>query len=170
MTTRNDQPEDQTLLRALRAIAREDERLAAPPRVEARLMQAFDETRAVPSQRRAVFGRQVLKVAAVFVLAVGAGYWWSGGGPTPRADHRQAPSPSLAVPAAWPSSEALPWLDPEPGSLQIVYVQVAGDALAAQGYAVGDPDGDGLVDLEVIVGPDGLARGVRVAPATAVIY
>jgi hypothetical protein len=35
---------------------------------------------------------------------------------------------------------------------------------------VGDPDGDGLVDLEVIVGHDGLARGVRLAPATAVIY
>jgi hypothetical protein len=29
---------------------------------------------------------------------------------------------------------------------------------------------DGLVDLEVIVGDDGLARGVRVAPATPVIY
>jgi hypothetical protein len=35
---------------------------------------------------------------------------------------------------------------------------------------VGDPDGDGLVDLEVIVGDDGLARGVRVSPATTVIY
>ena len=44
------------------------------------------------------------------------------------------------------------WLDPEPGSLQIVYVRVASATLAAQGYAVGDPDGDGLVDLEVIVG------------------
>jgi hypothetical protein len=170
MNTRKDQPEDQALLRALRALAREDEGLSAPRRVEARLMQAFDETRTRRPQRHAVFGRQFLKAAAVFVLAVGAGYWWSGGGPTPRADHRQPPSPSPAVPAAWPSSEALPWLDPEPGSLQIVYVQVTGEALAAQGYSVGDPDGDGLVDLEVIVGLDGLARGVRVAPATAVIY
>ncbi len=168
MNTRKDQPEDQALLRALRALARQDEGLAAPPQVEIRLMQAYDETRTRPSPGRALVGRQLLKIAAVFVLAVAAGYWWSGGGPTPMADQRQAPSP--AVPAAWPSSDALPWLDPEPGSLQIVYVQVAGEALAAQGYSVGDPDGDGLVDLEVIVGLDGLARGVRVAPASAVIY
>ena len=133
-------------------------------------MRAFDETR---SRRPVVvavpwLAGHLLKMAAVFVLAVVAGYWWSGGGPTPPADQRQVPYPRFAAP--WPSSDALSWLDPEPGSLQIVYVQVAGEALAAQGYAVGDPDGDGLVDLEVIVGLDGLARGVRVAPATAVIY
>jgi hypothetical protein len=168
MNTRKDQPEDQALLQALRALARQDEGLSAPRRVEIRLMRAFDETRTTPSHRRATLGRQFLKAAAVFTLAVVAGYWWSGGGPAPRSDQRPAPSP--VVPAAWPSSDALPWLDPEPGSLQIVYVQVTGEALAAQGYSVGDPDGDGLVDLEVIVGLDGLARGVRVAPASAVIY
>lgn len=168
MNTSQRDPEEQALLRALRALAREDEGLGAPPRVETRVMQAFDETRTVPSHRRPVLGGQLLKAAAVLVLAVGAVYWWSGEADKPLSDQRQVAAP--AAPTAWPSLEALPWLDPEPGSLQIVYVQVTGEALAAQGYAVGDPDGDGLVDLEVIVGLDGLARGVRVTPATAVIY
>jgi hypothetical protein len=168
MNTRKPDPDEQALLRALRALAREDESVGTPPRVEARLMRAFDETRSLQTRRRGVFGGHLLKAAAVFVLAVLGGYWMSGEDATPASGQRQAPEPAITAP--WPSSEALSWLDPEPGSLQIVYVQVASATLAAQGYAVGDPDGDGLVDLEVIVGLDGLARGVRVAPATAVIY
>lgn len=159
---------EQELLRALRTLAREEEDLATPPRVEGRLMRAFDETRIVRSRHHGLLPGHALKAAAVFVLAVLGGYWWSGGGAEPPAE--QAPVPERAVTAPWPSSEALAWLDPEPGSLQVVYVRVASTTLATQGYAVGDPDGDGLVDLEVIVGDDGLARGVRVAPASAPIY
>ena len=160
--------EEQELLRVLRTLASEEEHIATPPRVEGLLMRAFDETRTVRSHHHRLFARHALKAAAVFVLAVLAAYWWSGGGA--EAPSEQAPVPDLAVTTPLPSSEALAWLDPEPGSLQIVYVRIASSTLAAQGYAVGDPDGDGLVDLEVIVGDDGLARGVRVAPATAVIY
>jgi len=161
--------EEQELLRALRTLVHEEEGLTTPPRVEGRLMRAFDETRTVRSRHHRMFAGHALKAAAVLVLAALGGYWWSGGGgklPTEQA----APVAEPAVAAPWPSSDALAWLDPEPGSLQIVHVRVASATLAAQGYAVGDPDGDGLVDLEVIVGDDGLARGVRVAPATAVIY
>ena len=165
MNTRKTDPDEQALLRALRTLARDDEGVETPSRVEARLMRAFDETRSLQTRRRGVFGGHLLKAAAVFVAVLG-GYWLSGGGGNPPSDPLQVPT----IAAPWLSSEALSWLDAEPGSLQIVYVQVASATLAAQGYAVGDPDGDGLVDFEVIVGLDGLARGVRVAPATAVIY
>lgn len=168
MNSEKTNTDEQELLRALRTLADEEEGLATPPRVEGRLMRAFDETRTGRSRHRRMFAGRALKAAAVFVLAVLGGYWWSGGGAEPPSE--QAPVPEPALTAPWPSSEALAWLDPEPGSLQVVYVRVASATLAAQGYAVGDPDGDGLVDLEVIVGDDGLARGVRVAPATAVIY
>jgi len=168
MTTRKTSPDEQALVRALRTLAREDEGVGTPPHVEARLMRAFDETRTLQTRRRGVFGGHLLKAAAVFVLAVLGGYWLSGQNVKPPSGQRQVSEPAITAP--WPSSEALSWLDAEPGSLQIVYVQVASATLAAQGYAVGDPDGDGLVDFEVIVGLDGLARGVRVAPATAVIY
>ena len=165
MNTQKTDSDEQELSRALRTLAREDEGVGAPPRVEARLMRAFDETHASQSRQRR---GHLFKVAAVFVLAVVGGYWWSGGGAKPSSDQSQAPGPAVTAP--WPSSEALSWLDPEPASLQIVYVRVASDTLAEQGYVVGDPDGDGLVDLEVVVGHDGLARAIRVAPATAVIY
>ena len=160
--------EEQELLRALRTLAGEEEGDAAPPRVEARLMRAFDETRIPQSRRRGLFAPHLLRAAAVFVLAAVGGYWLSGRSVEPPAE--QAPVSELALSVPWPSSEALAWLDPEPGSLQIVHVRVASATLAAHGYAVGDPDGDGLVDLEVILGDDGVARGVRVEPATAVVY
>ena len=160
--------EEQELLRALRTLAREEEGLATPPPVEGRLMRAFDQTRTVNSHHRRPFVGRALKAAAVFVLAALGGYWWSGGGAEPPAEQAAVPEPAVAV--TLPSSEALAWLDPEPRSLHIVHVRVASTTLAAQGYAVGDPDGDGLVDLEVIVGDDGLARGVRVSPATTVIH
>ena len=110
----------------------------------------------------------MLKVAAALVMVVSGAYWWSRGDAIPPAVPEQLGQPTVMT--SWPSSETLAWLDPEPGSLQIVHVRVASAALAAQGYALSDPDGDGLVDLEVIVGADGTARGVRIAPATASIY
>jgi hypothetical protein len=153
--------DEKQLLSALRALAREEEGLAARPHVETRLMRAWDESRASKFPRRRMFVGPVFRAAAALVLAASGAYWWSRGGANPPIfpDQRE----QSTVMTSWPSSETLPWLDPEPGSLQIVYVRVASATLAAQGYALSDPDGDGLVDLEVIVAADGTARGVRVA-------
>ena len=158
--------EEQELLRALRTLAFEEKGVATPTRVEGRLMRAFDEARCGRSHHRG-FAQHALTAAAVFVLAAIGGYWLSSG---EEPSSEQAAFRETAVTVPCPSFEALAWLDPEPGSLQIVHVRVASATLAAQGYTVGDPDGDGLVDLEVIVGGDGLTRGIRVRSATAVIY
>jgi hypothetical protein len=45
---------------------------------------------------------------------------------------------------------------------------VASATLARRGYDVSDPDGDGLVDVEMVVGTDGIAQRVRVAPVALV--
>ena len=132
-------------------------------------MRAFDETHASGVQQPRWLVRHVLKVAAVFVLAVASGYWWSRGAEPPSAQ-TQDQTESPAVVASWPSSETWAWLDPDPESLQIVRVRIPSAALAAQGYAFEDADGDGLVELEVIVGADGMTRGVRLAQAASVIY
>jgi len=155
--------DEKQLLSSLGALAREEEGLAARPQIEARLMRAWDESRAAKFPRRRMFGGPVFKVAAALVLAASGAYWWSRGGPNPPIfpDQRE----QSTVMTSWPSPETLPWLDPEPGSLQVVHVRVASATLSAQGYALSDPDGDGLVDLEVIVAADGTARGVRVASA-----
>ena len=155
--------DEKELQSALRALAHEEKGLATPPHVEARLMRAWDETRGVRAERRRLYVATRLKVAAALVMAVSGAYWWSRGGANLPIfpDQRE----QSTVMTSWPSSETLPWLDPEPGSLQVVYVRVASATLSAQGYALSDPDGDGLVDLEVIVAADGTARGVRVASA-----
>lgn len=160
--------EEKELLSALEVLAREEEGLAARPHVEARLMRAWDESRGAGAWRRPSSLLPVLKMAAAMVLAASAAYWWSNGGAVPPAGPEEGAEP--AVMTSWPSSETLVWLDPEPESLQVVHVRVASATLAAQGYDLGDPDGDGLVDLEVIVATDGTARGVRVVPASAAIY
>lgn len=155
--------DEKQLLSSLRALAREEEGLAARPQIEARLMRAWDESRASKLPRRRMFVGPVFGVAAALVLAASGAYWWSRGGANLPIfpDQRE----QSTVMTSWPSSETLPWLDPEPGSLQVVHVRVTSATLAAQGYALSDPDGDGLVDLEVIVAADGTARGVRVASA-----
>ena len=159
--------DEKQLLSSLRALAREEEGLAARPHVEARLMRAWDEARGAGAGRRPSYLLPVLKIAAAMVLAASAAYWWSGGAVPPAGPE---PGAEPAVMTSWPSSETLAWLDLEPESLQIVHVRVASAALAAQGYALSDPDGDGLVDLEVIVATDGTARGVRVIQGSAAIY
>lgn len=164
MNDREDMNADEKeLLSALRTLAREEEGLAARPHIETRLMRAWDETRGASARRRRVFVSPFLKVAAALVLATSAGYWWSRDGADAPAFPEQRDQPTAL--ASWPSSETLAWLDPEPESLQIVHIRVASATLATQGYALSDPDGDGLVELEVIVAGDGTARDVRVAPA-----
>ena len=153
--------DERELLDGLRALAREEERLGTPHRVEARLMTAFDERR-MHGHRR-LFARHVLEAAAVVALVVFGAYWWNRDtAETPASDNQIA---DAAVATPWSSSDALMWLDPEPESLQIVHVRVTTAALAAQGYALGDGDSDALIDFEVILGADGMPRGVRVAQA-----
>ncbi|NOT25468.1 MAG: hypothetical protein HOP16_05135 [Acidobacteria bacterium] len=146
---------------ALRALARAEEHLAARPHVEAAVMRAWDASAAASiGPRRGSQARALWAVAASFLLAVGASYVWV------RSDvpvvATQSTDAGVAVGSSWPSDEALVWLDPDPASLQIVRLRVASATLSAQGYPVSDPDGDGTVDIEMIVGADGLARSVRV--------
>lgn len=160
--------DEKRLLSALRALAREEQGLAARPHIEARVMQAWDERHAPRFPRRRLFVGPIVKVAAALLLAASAAYWWSRDGVSPPRFPERVDQPTVMT--SWPSSETLAWLDPESESLHIVHVRVASATLAAQGYALSDPDGDGLIDLEMIVAADGTARGVRVAPASALIY
>jgi hypothetical protein len=59
-------------------------------------------------------------------------------------------------------------LDPDPDSLQIVRLRVASETLRRQGYAVSDHDGDGTVEVEMVLGSDGMARSVLVTSETPV--
>ena len=152
-------PLDPELRDALRTLTQEQRALAAPADVENRVMRAWDDAHSTTSRR---FGRDMWATAAAGLLAAALGYWWTSGTREPLS----APMQSV-VSATWPSGETLAWLGADPSSLQVVHIRVSSTALAQQGYPVSDPDGDGLVDVEMIVGTEGIAHTVRLRPTMA---
>jgi hypothetical protein len=158
-------PVDPELKAALRALREEQRALAAPRELEDRVLRAWDTRGDAAARPGRGFGRGLLATAAAGVLAAALGYWWTSGAREPSA----APTAHAVVSAPWPSDETLAWLGTERASLQVVRIRVASTTLAQHGYAVTDPDGDGLVDVEMVVGTDGTAQTVRLSPATAAL-
>jgi len=52
-----------------------------------------------------------------------------------------------------------PFADPD--TLHVVRVRMPGTTLATLGMPIGNPDARGLVDVEMLVGDDGVARSIR---------
>jgi hypothetical protein len=52
-----------------------------------------------------------------------------------------------------------PFADPD--ALHVVHVRMPRTTLATLGMPIGDPDARGLVDVEMLVGDDGVARSIR---------
>lgn len=156
--------DEQDLQAGLRALAREEAALQATDDIEARLMRAWDAAHtATPARRR--FVPRAWQVAAAVALLVASGtYWWARTSTRP-AVRASTGAPDLVAEPAVPSDEVQAWLDLDPGSMQVVRVGVSRATLVAQGYAVSDPDGDGLVEIDVVVGADGVARTVQLAAA-----
>ena len=163
MKRAEDEPLDPELRDALGALREEQHALTPPADVEDRVMRAWDDARRVTSRLRDGFRRGLLATAAAGLLAATLGYWWTRDANEPST----APAMQPVVTAPWPSDETLAWLGGDPASLQVVRIRVTSMALAEHGYAVSDPDGDGLVDVEMVVGTDGIAQTVRLSPATA---
>jgi hypothetical protein len=46
-------------------------------------------------------------------------------------------------------------------ALHVVRVRMSRTALATLGVPIGNPDADGLVDVEMLVGDDGVAQSIR---------
>jgi hypothetical protein len=166
-------PDEAELREVLRAMAEEDVRLTTPPHVEQSLMHEWDARANIRSSRgdRLRDAWPILAVEASLVLAVALWQWMSVD------QRRSALSETQTAPSRAPgastavSYESLAWLDTDPASLQIVRLRVPSTTLAAQGYAVTDPDGDGSVEIEMIIGADGAARSVRLdAVGTGTIY
>ena len=156
--------DEQELKAGLRAIAREDAALRAPDEVEVRVMRGWDAAQAVRRSTTRRFVPHGLQVAAALVLLAAGTLWWAG--TRDRSAFTAAPDPAEPVTvSALSSDEIQAWLDLDPGPLQIVRVGVSKATLVAQGYPVSDPDGDGLVEIDVVVGADGVARSVQLAAA-----
>jgi hypothetical protein len=162
-------PDEKRLHEALRALAKDERAQTTPPRVEEAVMRQWDAGRRGEVARRfpGSSGWAMLAAAASLIVAVSAGSWWM----TLRSEPSNGRSIDIAValPTPSPSYDLVAW-EPDADSLQIVRMRVASATLKAHGYAISDPTGDGTVEIEMIVGLDGMARSVRVNSAAVPMY
>jgi hypothetical protein len=163
----------------LRALREAERQVTPPSRLESRVMQAFDEASAAgaqvtwqaeapSSQRRWRFTPATIwrfapdkkralgsfAVAAMVALAAGIALV-----------NREPSQPETAPPSASRDVESVVLTVEPPGveeTVRIVRMRVAPSALKDIGIESSRiPPGDALVDVDVLVGEDGVARGVR---------
>lgn len=176
-----------TFDRAWRAFADEDSRVRAPSDLEARVRAAVAVRR--DESRSPRFSRTSLAIAATLGLALAWSVWTSTPPATlDTLDSRPVESSALAafvapaererpqiVPPTRPTSAnvtrrsdstvATLRLSPDPvaalESVQLVRLRLPREALQALGLVLLEPDTSGPVDVDVVVGEDGLPRGIR---------
>jgi len=86
----------------------------------------------------------------------------------PRIELAAAPSPTRRPPVAPPPAGAAYVLVPDAGMdapLTMMRVRMPRSAFSRLGVPIANPDGDGMVDVDVLVGEDGVARSIRRATA-----
>jgi hypothetical protein len=141
-----------TLEESLRALARDDE-ARVPARVDAAVMAAWDAHRgrrdARPPRRWPFW---VAACAGVVLAAIAL---------APRLT--PADPDSGAGPLIQQELVLVP--DAEPGPLMLMRVRMTRREFSRLGVPISNPQGDGLVDVEVLVGEDGVARSIRRAVA-----
>jgi hypothetical protein len=162
------------LTAGLRAMAADARETGAPPRVEAQLLAAFRAAR-TPSPKARVLP---WRLRPVWALAAAAGVLFAAGvwlvpqrGQAPAAHHRQPATVELAALDDANPSDAV--LDDgfiplpnaerlEPGDdVNVVRMALPRSAMMAVGYDVSAEAASELVEADVALGPDGLARAVR---------
>lgn len=170
----NERPTLANLELALRALADEDRQRSAPPRVEHAVMDSWDAGQLGVRDRRRRHERvpRILAgsaAAAVLLLAFAVFH------PGPPAVSPRATVPSAAPSALSEIGRAAPApvvlvSDPllDTASASVVRIRVPRSALATLGIPLVEPDGAGAVELEMLVGEDGVARTIQqVVPASA---
>ena len=163
------------LAAGLRAVAAGYERMAAPARVEARLRAEFRKQAALQSGRRAGFGwRPAFSWAAAAVAVIALGVLAVDGG---RPDgNRAVVSRTSEVATVANATEAPNDYDgfiplpnagrlPDTEDVNLVRVELPRSAMIALGLEVSPERASELVEADVMLGPDGLARAVRFVDA-----
>lgn len=137
------------LVEDLRAIAA-DGQLEAPKHVEERVVARFRLHR----RRRNLMRWTPIAGAAVVALAIGLSFSHAPKGNTPLAEEEGDAS---FYPL--PEAEALPMVE----NAMVVRVQLPVSSLRLMGVPVSEEEPDSSVQAELLLGQDGLARGVRLA-------
>ena len=165
--------EEQALTRAFTEVAGSFGTEKAPPRVEKTLLAAFRQTRpaAISRSRRTPSGwnRWALNAAAASALiATAVAVLWMA--PEPQSN---VPAAGVAetVPAAAAVADFLPLLYAEPihpwEHGRVVRVRLPASALVHFGLPMNMAAASQLVEANVLLGEDGMARGVRLITTAA---
>lgn len=146
------------LQESLRALAEDEAQV--PLRVDAAVMAAWDSNGAgqAPAASR-LWVPWVAACAAIVMTAVLL--TWRPA--NPGAPSRTAGS---AAPLIQQELVLIPEFD-RAGPLMLMRVRMTRRAFSRLGVPITNPDGDGLVDVEVLVGEDGVARSIRRAVPVA---
>jgi hypothetical protein len=172
-SSRNVGHDEGVLGEAWRQFAQEDAAITAPAELEQRVLAAWEALQhrprrsQLPAQRRLFWA--VAAVAGVLLLAfVRYGHRATTVPTAPASiaavsvtrDVEEVPRwPPTPTPSAVITLTADPVLETE--TLQLVRVRLPRLALQAVGVVVSGPDAEGFVDVDVMVGEDGLPRDVR---------
>jgi len=140
---------------SLRDLAGEDVHVSAD--VDAAVMTAWDA--AVHGQARVPSWSWVPWTAACAAVVLAAALFPSEGRKTGTRSAAEAPAPLIREELV-----LVPELDRR-APLMLMRVRMTRREFSKLGVAIGNRDGDGLVDVEVLVGEDGVARSIRRAVA-----
>jgi hypothetical protein len=147
---------------ALDDLAAADAHVVAPAKLKTTVLHAWDEQRRTAAHPEGI--RQVRwPTAAAWVLVPAAAVLVVAIASLAR-DPAAAPDRGLSARDRPTSSNTGYVIVPEPFSdtaLHVVRVRMARMALATLGMPIADPDAEGLVDVEILVGDDGVARSIR---------
>jgi hypothetical protein len=143
--------EESPLEERLRALASDDD-TRVPARVDAAVMAAWEAHRRPPAHEPRRWPFWVAACAGVVLAAVLIAPRLTPEDPDPG-------SSSLI------QQELVLVPDVEPGPLMLMRVRMTRREFSRLGVPIGNPQGDGLVDVEVLVGEDGVARSIRRAVA-----
>jgi hypothetical protein len=159
---------------AWRQFEQDDAEYTAPPALERRVLAAWEALRQPerprdrPRMRRLVWAAGA--VAGALLLAAGLRSYLATPAPSgPAAGGRTSAIRAYGELPRWPhrpsTTGAVMTLAVDPAleteTLQLVRVRMPRRALAVVGFVVGGPDAEGFVEVDFVVGEDGLSRDVR---------
>ena len=148
--------ENTDLADALNVLRQDEADIEAPPHVEAAVLAAWDRAHARRREERPRgMWRESAAVAAAIIIALGLGQLGR---------ELQRTTRAAATPAAESRTLLLvgePILQGEP--VRVVRMRVPASTLTGLGVRSATGDAAAHVDVDVIVGEDGIARAIRVA-------
>jgi hypothetical protein len=153
---------DAYLARTMKALAEIEAAVETPPHVEAAVMARWDLSHAPQTRLRASRVVRGTMTAAAGISLVGALVWQQGANDTP-ADVVPGLSRTAETQHTTVAVVGGPLTADEP--IRVVHMRVERSALGELGIPSAAPQGAApveTVDIEVLVGEDGVARGVRV--------